>query len=802
MAAPTTKTGYRDGGKTSQEGIHRITRGLYTREGVILSGDLAVTATGSPDTNVNIAAGDIVIGDNSPFTTNPSFFYHSWVTATGTVAIPANASGNPRIDAIVAYIDLSVVNSASNDNPGVLKFIDVNGTAAATPVPPTDATIQSAVGASNPWVLLANVAAANGFSSISNGNISDCRPFADTASTADSDQSKAYVATGLVWAATSGLNAANSLGRAYASLTGGGGRALYKPSITHTFAASKDTYVDIPNNAKPTITDDFTYTPVNNGVAAPALATNSIRLSKVITNGSAVTSVVTSGFDSLGNEFMPKPIGTNQISQKAIALNQLSQQLQDQANLGWLSGVGAPNTVTALGNRSYSCVFNGVDLTGALSAGMRLKLTRTALAPTQCTSLNGSTQYYSKTSPNKLTFTDDFVVSAWVKLSAYPTGGSVGTIASRYNGTSGWEFTILDTGLILMRGYNAGAGNISQITSYQKIPLNKWVHVAAQLDMSTFTLSTTTSYTMIDGLDVPATIARIGSNPTTLIQAGNLEVGSKNGGLTPFPGKIAQVAIYNAKVTQATILAALSQTLSGSETSLASAYSFNNSIIDLNTTTPNDLTPNGSAVATSTDSPFGGQSDGTISSTLDYAIITKTAFSTNTTLTVQVPEGCTIPTSGGVSAVSYSTQKVPYLFPAQRGKWTLRCSLAATVSLGTTQSVWYAGNVMIMPVPVGSWLATIDLMHVSDRSSVGDFRILSGTLSTSSSAETDTTMTVKIVTGVYSSTTSSMQAQHRRSTFIDVSTLTNYYGLVKEDQPMSDQNIIGDSFIELENALL
>jgi uncharacterized alpha/beta hydrolase family protein len=40
---------------------------------------------------------------------------------------------------------------------------------------------------------------------------------------------------------------------------------------------------------------------------------------------------------------------------------------------------------------------------------------------------------------------------------------------------------------------NGGAGNVSYLTSYQSIPLNKWVHIAAQLDMSAFTATTTTT---------------------------------------------------------------------------------------------------------------------------------------------------------------------------------------------------------------------------------------------------------------------------------------------------------------------
>lgn len=325
---------------------------------------------------------------------------------------------------------------------------------------------------------------------------------------------------------------------------------------------------------------------------------------------------------------------------------------------GWTPLGATPNTVTANGNRNYDLVFNSTDLTGTLSPGMKLQLTRTVAAPSQCTSLNGTTQYYSKASPNKLAFTDDFVVSAWIKLSSYPA--TAGLIASRYNGTSGWNFFVNANGTVQLQGCNGGAGNNSNVASYASVPLNKWVHVAAQLDMSTFTATTTTSYVMFDGLDVPATVTRNGTNPTTLTQAGNLEIGSQNGGLFPFPGKLAQVAIYNAKVPQATIKASMDRTLTGSETSLASAYSFNNSIADLNTTTPNDLTANGAAVATNADSPF---ANAVAAGLLEYAEVNSVVFSTNTTVNVRVPDTCQIPTTGGISSVSYSTQSNPYGLP-------------------------------------------------------------------------------------------------------------------------------------------
>lgn len=364
----------------------------------------------------------------------------------------------------------------------------------------------------------------------------------------------------------------------------------------------------------------------------------------------------------------------------------------------WVSGLTAPSTVTALGNRSYSVVINSTDYTDRLSAGMRIRTTRTVAAPTQCTSLNGTTQYWVKTSPSAMTFTNNFVVSAWIKLSSY--NGSQMVIASRYNGTSGWMFLLNASGQVRLDGYNAGSSNFASSLSYQSVPLNKWVHVAAQLDMTTTSTGGTNNYIMIDGVEVPNAVSRGGTNPTALVQAGNLEIGGQNGGTTPFPGKIAQVAIYNAKVTEANVLATISQGLSGSETSLISAYSFNNSTNDLSANANNLSAGAGSPTATNADSPFGGQADGTISSTLDYAEILSATFSTNTTLTVRVPDTNTIPTTGGISALSYSTQYSPYGCPRIENIGGHIPSLAS-FSTASTTAVVMSGATIGVYIPAG-----------------------------------------------------------------------------------------------------
>jgi hypothetical protein len=283
-----------------------------------------------------------------------------------------------------------------------------------------------------------------------------------------------------------------------------------------------------------------------------------------------------------------------------------------------------------------------------------------------------------------MTFTNNFVAGAWVKLSSY---AAVGAIVSRSDGTNGWQLYIDTTGQVNLVGYNGSTSNNSKVVTHQSIPLNKWVHIAAQLDMLTFTSTPTTSYIMIDGVDVPTSSVRGGTLPTALIQAGNLEVGGWNGALELFNGKIAQAFVTSAKITQAVIRSNYyAQSISPTEANVISAYSFNNVITDLNTTNANNLIANGSAVATNADSPFGGQADGTISSILDYGIVQSVTFSTNTTVVVQISEGCTIPTSGGVSAVSYSSAKAPFGFPNINELRLARVVLHANVTglTGTT----------------------------------------------------------------------------------------------------------------------
>ena len=94
-------------------------------------------------------------------------------TVSTGVTISANASGNPRYTTLVLYQDMGA--SANADASNISKFLAVDGTPAASPTIPSDATIQSAVGGSNPFVRLSDVIVVSGASSFIQNDITDRR---------------------------------------------------------------------------------------------------------------------------------------------------------------------------------------------------------------------------------------------------------------------------------------------------------------------------------------------------------------------------------------------------------------------------------------------------------------------------------------------------------------------------------------------------------------------------------------------------------------------------------------------------
>jgi len=358
---------------------------------------------------------------------------------------------------------------------------------------------------------------------------------------------------------------------------------------------------------------------------------------------------------------------------------------------GWTPILGStPNTVTYNGNRNYDLVFNSVDLSSTISPGQKLKLTRTVAAPTQCTDLeSGSSQYFTKSSPAGVTFTDDWSASAWIKLESYTGSRQVIINKSDYT-NQGFGLAIDSSGRIEVASFRI-AGNNSVTTSYASVPLNKWVHVAATTDLSGASV-----LVYIDGVLVPS-LTTVTGTITALVQySGDLRIGALSSSASQyFDGKLAQVALFSSVLSATTIRSYASQGLSGSESTLISAYSFNNSINDLNTTNANNLTASGSAVATNADSPF---ANAVTAGLQEYAEINSVTFSTNTTVNVRVPETCMIPTSGGISNTYYAVGVNPYGLPAFTNI-IAEVLMPATFSTASTSATQLSGGTLTVTIP-------------------------------------------------------------------------------------------------------
>ena len=89
-----------------------------------------------------------------------------------------------------------------------------------------------------------------------------------------------FVYTGCLFSTSASLIGTISAGTAYVN-----GKRIPIAQADHTFAASKDTYVDLSNAGV------LTYLAVNNNASSPELTANSIRLCRVVTSGAAITSV-------------------------------------------------------------------------------------------------------------------------------------------------------------------------------------------------------------------------------------------------------------------------------------------------------------------------------------------------------------------------------------------------------------------------------------------------------------------------------------------------------------------------------
>ena len=196
------------------------------------------------------------------------------------------------------------------------------------------------------------------------------------------------VLSGGIWSLVSGLNGQMTALAAYIN----GYKNTVAAIASRAFTINKDTYVDI---LKDPATHVFTvvYIEVTNGATAPVLAANSIRLAKVVTNGSTITSVVQSGQDSLGNPINPigaigfsntngetypairlKATTNTSLSTSAVSINLVTTDLL----VG--SGLSRSGSTVVIGNGIKRVKVSGVCIADSMSTDTylftRLRLNR------------------------------------------------------------------------------------------------------------------------------------------------------------------------------------------------------------------------------------------------------------------------------------------------------------------------------------------------------------------------------------------------------------------------------------------
>ena len=135
-------------------------------DGEVANGMEVVAGSGM---NVTVKSGTASVGKDPSYDIN--------IIGSESVSVGAASPSNPMNTLIVAYVDRDVAGStAVTDNTNdVFKLKAVSGAAAATPSDPTTSAIQAAIGAANPFIVLARVRKQAGATSVTAGDIVDLR---------------------------------------------------------------------------------------------------------------------------------------------------------------------------------------------------------------------------------------------------------------------------------------------------------------------------------------------------------------------------------------------------------------------------------------------------------------------------------------------------------------------------------------------------------------------------------------------------------------------------------------------------
>ena len=164
-------------------------------------------------------------------------------------------------------------------------------------------------------------------------------------------------------------------------------------------------------------------------------------------------------------------------------------------------------------------------------------------------------------------------------------------------------------------------------------------------------------------------------------------------------------------------------------------------------------------------------------STDKYFLITKVAFSTDTTVTLYGGTDYTLVASGttAITAFSYSREKLPTNFPVDPNKWTVETTDTSNRSQATpTQNTWYNLGSVSVNVPIGLWNLEYSVAlqgNVTAATTAGPYH---STLSTANNSESDADFTCTNFNGGASGAVNILSQVYKRK-IISLTAKATYY---------------------------
>jgi len=454
----------------------------------------------------------------------------------------------------------------------------------------------------------------------------------------------------------------------------------------------------------------------------------------------ANTGACTLDVNGLGAKTIKKNVSTD-LETGDIQAGQMVKVLYDGTNFqlvstllptgDWKTYATVVPTRTTLDDYVKKLTFAGVDLTGIISKGMRVKLAQTAGTNAQSLDLErSSNQAATKTDSASLSITGAITIEAWVKLESLDATGQ--TIVGKWyqdGSLKSYLFYIASSTDLRFdfSGDGSAESGLQSSPCLSQSDIGKWIHLAVTCTPATRAISFYKNGVLVSSGTGSGAQAAIHDNTSTFAVGARDVQGTID---TLLDGKICEVKLWNIVRTQAQIQGDMFHNLAGNESNLQGYWKLDNSY--------NDSTANANNLSGVASPVFSADVPAKLTNGTKYGIVNDITFSTDTTIVIDGGTDYGID-DGTISGFSYATVKAPLGFPLNPTKWQIEFS---TIDLQTQASpvanTWYNLGTPHIELPVGVWRVTTKAQF---QTSASTSVLLAASLSTSASSESDSDMT-------------------------------------------------------------